>query len=74
MLTTGEEASLTVTLSLDGRTIMGTATGIQFEQGKRYTFEVVVNNGWLAIRRVTIVPWDVTHDSDKQEFIIQDPT
>lgn len=74
VLTTGEEASLTVTLSLDGRTIMGTAPAIQFEQGRRYTFEVVVNNGWLAIRRVTIVPWDVTHDSDKQEFIIQDPT
>ena len=74
VLTTGQETSLTVTLSLDGRTIVGTVTGIQFEQGMRYTFEVVVNNGWLAIRRVTIVPWDVTHETDKQEFIIQDPT
>ena len=73
-LTTGEEAVVTFTLTLDTRTIKGVSLPIQFEQGRRYVFEVVVNNGWLAVRRITIVPWDITHHADKEEFIIQDPT
>jgi len=72
-LTTGEEAVVTFTLTLDTRTIRGASLPIRFEQGRCYTFEVVVNNGWLAVRRVTIVPWDTTHQADKEEFIIQEP-
>ena len=54
---TGNEATLTLTATIDGKAYMTPASAITIEQGKCYTYTVTINAGELALSGIKVGDW-----------------